>query len=137
MPFPFVYLCDLLNQLERPYLRTTPLLPKDLARHTKTKVIEWLRMHRDRLNAFSTDDKAVMAMLQPDIQTDRVYGLDAASLELVIARSLSLPTPYYLDLQTWKTDPLQGDLGACVQRVMENSKIVSYSNSGLRAELED
>jgi hypothetical protein len=125
MPFPFVYLCDLLNDLERPYLRNTPLLPKDLTKYTKDKVIYWLRLHRDRLNAFSTDSQAVMSMLQPENQTDRVYGLDSGSLELVIARALCLPRQHYQELQKWKTEPLGGDLAACVNRVMENTKTVS------------
>jgi hypothetical protein len=126
MPFPFIYLCDLLNDLERPHVSRYPMLPKDLANYTKDKVIRWLRLHRDRLNAFSTDSTAVMAMLQPENQTDRVYGLDSRSLELVIARALQLPRPHYLDLQRWKTEPAQGDLGACVKRVMENMDTVSY-----------
>ena len=125
MPFPVVYLCDLLNDLERPHVSRYPMLPMDLANYTKDKVIRWLRLHRDRLNAFSTDSEAVISMLQPENQTDREYGLDPGSLELIIARALSLPRQHYLDLQQWKTEPVRGDLGACVKRVMENMEIVS------------
>jgi len=125
MPFPFVYLCDLLNDLELPHVSRYPMLPKDLANYTKDKVIRWLRLHRDRLNAFSTNSEAVMSMLQPEKQTDRVFGLDAFNLEPVIARALSLPRQHYLDLQQWKTEPVRGDLGACVKRVMEEMNIVS------------
>jgi hypothetical protein len=129
MPFLFVYLCDLLNDLERPYLRATPLLPRDLEKYTKDKVIYWLGRHRDALNAFSTDSRAVMSMLQPETQTDRVYGLDPESLELVIARVLGLSRRHYQDLQRWQTEPLRGDLAACVNGVMENAKIVSCCDS--------
>jgi hypothetical protein len=125
MPFPFVYLCDLLNDLELPHVSRYPMLPKDLANYTKDKVIRWLRLHRDRLNAFSTDSEAVISMLQPEKQTDRVFGLDAFNLEPVVARALCLPRQHYLDLQQWKTEPAKGDLGACVKRVMENMDIVS------------
>lgn len=128
MPFPFVYLCDLLNDLERPHVSRYPMLPKDLANYTKDKVIRWLRLHRDRLNAFSTDSEAVMSMLQPENQIDRVYGLDTGSLELVIARALSLPRQHYLALQQWRTDPVRGDLGACVKRAMENMENVSCAS---------
>jgi hypothetical protein len=128
MPFPFVYLCDLLDDLERPHVSRYPMLPKDLANYTKDKVIRWLRLHRDRLNAFSTDSKTVMSMLQPENQTDRAYGLDPGSLELVIARALQLPRQHYLDLEKWKTEPVRGDLGACVKRVMENMDTVSYES---------
>jgi hypothetical protein len=130
MPFPFVYLCDLLDDLERPHVSRYPMLPKDLADYTKDKVIRWLRLHRDRLNAFSTDGEAVIAMLQPENQADRVYGVDPASLELVIARALRLPRQHYLDLQQWKTEPGRGDLGACVKRVMENIETVSCCHYG-------
>ena len=128
MPFPFVYLCDLLDDLERPHVSRYPMLPKDLANYTKDKVIRWLRLHRDRLNAFSTDSEAVMSMLQPEKQIDRVYGLDPGSLELVIARALSLPRQHYLALQQWRTDPVRGDLGACVKRAMENMESVSCAS---------
>jgi hypothetical protein len=125
MPFPFVYLCDLLNDLERPHVSRYPMLPKDLADYTKDKVIRWLRLHRDRLNAFSTDSEAVMSMLQPEKQVDRVYSLDSHSLERVIARALALPRQHYLDLQQWKIESARGDLGACVKRVIENLDNVS------------
>jgi hypothetical protein len=92
-------------------------------------VIHWLRQHRNALNAFSTDSKAVMSMLQPEHQTDRVYGLDSGTLELVIARVLGLPRQHYQDLQRWQTEPLRGDLAACVNRVMENTKTVSCCDS--------
>ena len=128
MPFPFVYLCDLLNDLERPHISRYPLLPKDLENYTKDKVIRWLRLHRDRLNAFSTDSEAVMSMLQPENQTDREYGLDSGSLELVVARALGLPRQHYLDLQQWRSEPVKGDLGACVKRVVENMDNVSYGS---------
>jgi hypothetical protein len=125
MPFPFVYLYDLLNDLERPHVSRYPMLPKDLANYTKDKVIRWLRLHRDGLNAFNTDNEAVMSMLQPEKQTDRVFGLDSWNLKPVIARTLSLPRQHYLDLQQWKGEPAKGDRGACVKRITENMDVVS------------
>jgi hypothetical protein len=103
------------------------MLPEDLANYTsyEDKVISWLRLHRDRPNAFSTDSEAVISMLQPEKQTDRVFGLDSWNLEPVIARTLSLPRQHYLDLQQWKGEPAKGDRGACVKRIMENMDIVS------------
>lgn len=125
MPFPFVYLCDLLDDLERPHLRQVPLLANHLQSHTKDTIVRWLKTHRYKLDDFSTDGAAVISMLRPEMQTERQYQLDPGRLELVIARTLQLPKEQYVELQKWQTEPLRGDLGACMSRIMCNSQLVS------------
>jgi len=125
MPLLFVYLCDLLDDLEKPHRRRVPLLPKDFDPYMREKTIKWFKAHRNNLNAFNTDGPAVMSMLQPEKQTERVYGLDPEILEMVIARILHLSTSEDLEIQKWKHEPIKGDLGDCVGRVMENKKAVS------------
>src|SRR6266487_5307817 len=101
MPFLFVYLCDLLDELERPYLQICLPLPRILESHRKKTILEWIYRHRRSLDLHDTDDAAVMSMLRPEKMTDRIYGLDAERLELLIARTLCLSTEEYVKLQKW------------------------------------
>lgn len=125
MPFRFVYLCDLLDKLERPLLRDAPLLPHHLQEYTQKEVISWFRRHRDRLNEFSTNGNAVIMMLQPERWSDRDFGWNVGILEHLIARSLGLSKARHAHLQEWKSEPHKGDLGACVERVMDDMEQVS------------
>jgi hypothetical protein len=125
MPFPFVYLCDLLDDLERPHLRQVPLLAKHSQLHTENTIVRWLKTHRYKLDNSNTDGAAVISMLRPEKQTERQYQLDPGTLELVIARSLQLSKEQYVELQKWQAESLRGGLGACVSRVMCNSQVVS------------
>jgi hypothetical protein len=124
MPFPFVYLCDLLDDLERPHLRQVPLLAHHSRSHAKDTIVRWLKTHRYKLDDFNTDGRAVISMLRPEIQTERQYQLDSGRLELVIARTLQLSKEQYADLRKWQTEPLRGDLGTCVSRVLCSPQVV-------------
>ncbi|RDL40923.1 uncharacterized protein BP5553_00902 [Venustampulla echinocandica] len=119
MPFRFVYLCDLLDKLERPFLRDAPLLPHHLEEYTQKEVISWFRRHRDRLNEFSTNGNAVIMMLQPKRWSDRDFGWNVDILEHLIARNLSLSKAKHAELKKWESEPHRGDLAACVERVMD------------------
>jgi hypothetical protein len=125
MPFLFVYLCDLLDELERPHLQICPPLPRILENHRKKTILDWFYLQGRNLNLVSTDDATVMSMLRPEKMTDRIYGLDAGRLELLIARTLSLSKEQYSNLQKWQDGPHEGDLGKCVDKVMEGMKGVS------------
>jgi hypothetical protein len=129
MPFPFVYVCDLLEDLGRLYDRVVPLLPKDLDHRTTEITLRWLKRHRDLLDTAATDDDCVILTLQPEKRTDRVYGLDAFSLEQIVARVLNLPKQHCKDLQAWRNEPVQGDLASCVERVMQNMATVGFFRS--------
>jgi hypothetical protein len=126
MPFPFVYVCDLLEDLANLYNRVIPLLPKDLDHRTTEITLRWLKHHRNLLDAAATDDDCVILTLQPEKRADRVYGLDAFALEQIVARVLNLPKQHYQDLQRWRHGPAEGDLASCVEQVMENMAAVSY-----------
>ncbi|KAF3025834.1 hypothetical protein E8E14_014708 [Neopestalotiopsis sp. 37M] len=70
MPFPFRYICDLLQTLHdetRPKKRQ-----KD---SQKGLVEEWFIKHRKLLDAPSTDGAAVLSTLLPGNRPDRVYGI--------------------------------------------------------------
>src|SRR6187402_1536495 len=108
MPFPFIYVCDLLDDLERPHLREVPLLQKDLDHYTKKTVIDWFKRHKQRLNESRTDSLAVMSMLMPEKRTDRAYGLSPLDMEHALARIFMLPRDKYAELKRWQTNPIQG-----------------------------
>jgi hypothetical protein len=54
-----------------------------------------------------------------------VYGLNAESLELVLARVLNLSRNQYVELRRWEENPEYGDLSVCLHRIMGNMKNVS------------
>ncbi|KAF4626573.1 hypothetical protein G7Y89_g11585 [Cudoniella acicularis] len=118
MPFRFVYLCDLLHNLEKPYLRDAPLLPRHLREYQQRTVTLWLQKHRESLNEFSTKADVVMSMLRPGEWADRDFGMDVEDVERLIARILAVTREQYRELQRYKTEPYNGDLGAFVERVM-------------------
>jgi hypothetical protein len=126
MPFPFVYVCDLLEDLGHLYNHVVPLLPKDLDHRSTEVTLRWLKRHRNLLDAAATDDDCVILTLQPERRTDRVYGLDAFVLEQIVARVLNLPKQHCQDLQRWQDEHAQGDLASYVERVMENMAAVSF-----------
>ncbi|TAQ87237.1 hypothetical protein B7494_g4424 [Chlorociboria aeruginascens] len=114
MPFPFVYVCDVLDQLELLVKSYPPLLPRDLDRKMNDSIISWLELHRNHLNAFNIASDAVLRALRPHAIHDRVYGLDAVKLEKVIARAFALGQGPYEELRKWRHD-----LGACIERLMQ------------------
>ncbi|KAH8656504.1 hypothetical protein BGZ60DRAFT_143157 [Tricladium varicosporioides] len=129
MPFQFVYLCDLLCDLEAPYIRDVPMLPKPLREYKSNTVRLWLQKHRDRLNDLSTNDLAVISMFQPEKWVDRDFGIDIESMERMLARVFGLSRSQVIELRRHKTEPHNGDLGAFVERVavsMERVSGISY-----------
>lgn len=128
MPFPFAYVCDLLEKLEEPFLREVGYLPGRLYEYIRNHTSKWFMMHRTKLDAHSTNVNAVLSILWPQRQTDRTYGLDQAHLEMMIARALQLSKLHFLELQSWRTDPLKRDLAFFVQRVMKNAKKVNAAS---------
>lgn len=125
MPFLFVYVCDLLEKLEIPFLREVGFLPGTLREYLRKHVKHWFTQHCGRLDAFSTNAQAVLSMLRPHHQVDRIYGIESEHLELIIARSLSLSKLQFLEIQKWRSDPLERDLGFFVQQVMKDANSVS------------
>jgi DNA ligase-4 len=118
MPFLYVYVCDLLEDLGHLVYRPCPMLV-GLEKETNKRTVNWLQRHKNKLNEFSVDAQAVLMFFTPHKQTDREYGLDAERLEQLIARVLNLSSDQRAELQLWRKGPVHGDLAACVQQVME------------------
>src|SRR6266480_3166998 len=119
MPFKFRHVCDLLSKLERTKIRDPPLLPKDVDLESRRAVEYWFRQHRCDIDDPATDDVALLSTLFPERRTDRVYGFQEARLSRLIGRALHLNSTRTRALQDWKT-PGNGDLGACVERVLKD-----------------
>lgn len=126
MPFLYVYVCDLLEQLAGLVYRDCPLLV-GLKEKTNQFAIDWFRQHKGSLNEGGVDDQAVLASFMPEKRTDRDYGLDAERLEQLIARVLNLPRDLHCDLRLWRNGLAYGDLAACVERVMDKMSWVITS----------
>jgi hypothetical protein len=120
MGFPFAWVCDLLDELEKLMVRSAPLLPRILKTEVNAKTISWLQSHRQRLDANNTDADVVILAFRLETRADRDYGLDSRSLEQVIARVSNLPKKHAQELQRWRHVPPAEDLPACVERVLEN-----------------
>lgn len=128
MTFPFVYVCDLLDDLERTHVREVPLLRKDRDERTRERICAWLQQHRRRLNSLTPlDSAAVLSMLWPEKQVDREYDL-AEHMEQILARIFCLPSARFGELQRWRDDAHNhGDLGKRLGLIMDDMQIVSHS----------
>ncbi|KAH7323938.1 hypothetical protein BKA65DRAFT_567912 [Rhexocercosporidium sp. MPI-PUGE-AT-0058] len=137
MPFPFVYVCDLLDKLESICVREVPLLRKDRVAQTKETLVYWFVTHRWRINAQDTHSKAVLMILKPERQTDREYGVEKY-LEQILARIFKMPTPMYEKLRRWRDDAHNhGDLGSRLCQIMQEMNITPSSATASKISVEE
>ncbi|KAF2673049.1 hypothetical protein BT63DRAFT_421244 [Microthyrium microscopicum] len=118
MAFQFKLVCELLTSLEAICTRDPPLLPKDREQRQRDTIDKWFTSHRKAINAQDTNGEAFLSCLLPERRTDRVYGLQEPRLIRVLPRSLRLGAQKTLELQDWNK-PGNGDLGACIERVLK------------------
>lgn len=129
MPFPFVYVCDLLDKLEGICVREVLLLRKDRVAQTKSSILSWFTTHRWRINAQDTHSMALLMMLKPERHTDREYGLEEY-FEQILARIFKMPTPMYEKLRQWRDEAHNhGDFGSRLCQVMQDMRVVSETMS--------
>lgn len=125
--FPFVYVCDLLEDLEGLERRDDPLLPHTLRKLRTERTLQWFARHRGPLDSLNTDGKSVIRIFQPELfNQGRAYGFTANCVELAVRRALNLPSVLLPELQRWRSEPAL-DLGACVRKVMQTMIDVSLS----------
>lgn len=132
MPFPFVYVCDLLDKIEGICVREVPLLQRDRVSQTKDSLISWFITHRWRINAQDTNSKSVLMILKPERQTDREYGVEEY-LEQILARIFKMPTPMYEKLKQRRDEAHNnGDLGLRLCQIMREMNIVSEAMTNVK-----
>ncbi|KAL7945447.1 hypothetical protein V8C42DRAFT_323185 [Trichoderma barbatum] len=109
MPLPFSLVCDL---LEASYSLATARKP-----HTQV-LTAWCSQHRSRIEAPDTNLAALLSTLLPEKRTDRVYCIQANSLERIIGRGLMLGSSRLKELSVYKQPGLGLDLADCVERIL-------------------
>lgn len=120
MPFRFVYVCDLLEQLSNISERDPPYLPKDAEKRTGDAIVNWFKTHRLRIDDHNTDGVALLSALLPERRTDKVYFMQAQKIERYLGRALALSNSRMEDLRRWR-DPGKGDLADCLERVLRQA----------------
>lgn len=109
MPLPFVLVCQLLDQC----------YDLSVAKKSCSGVIEkWFTRHRNYVDAHDTSLSALLSILLPEKRTDRVYCIQAASLERIIGRACLLGASRIAEL-AWFRQPGSGvDLADCAYRIL-------------------
>lgn len=74
--------------------------------------------NRSRINAHDTDLAALLSTLLPEKRTDRVYCIQAVTLEKIIGRAFFLGSSRIAELAVYKQPGLGLDLGDCVARLL-------------------
>ncbi|KAI1466319.1 uncharacterized protein F4812DRAFT_433657 [Daldinia caldariorum] len=116
MPFPFRYICDLLQELDDES-------HKDERKQIPTRnIIEaWFREHRSRLDVFENDPSAILSTLLPERRTDRVYLIQTARLETIFGKALLLGASRLQELRRYRTPGLGVDLADCIEGILKRT----------------
>lgn len=111
-----------------------PLLPAVRKKEESNIWIEWFRKHRNALDFLEPDDPSVLFTLKPEALTDREYGFDEKTFELLICRALRTTVEQramykkfadggpYLSVPTGKGscyEMVRNDIGYRVERLMK------------------
>ncbi|KAI0381877.1 hypothetical protein F5Y04DRAFT_61578 [Hypomontagnella monticulosa] len=123
MPFPFRYICDLLQQLDDQHRKVehkrTP---------AKTIIETWFREHRSSLDAPGNDTSAILSTLLPEKRTDRVYFIQTLRLESIFGRSQLLGASRVQELRRYRTAGLGVDLADCVEAILTDTPNPTRTN---------
>lgn len=120
MAFRFAVFCDLLSSLESIACHDPPLIFSDIEDNSRREVVGWFRAHRRSIDALDTRSTvALLSSLLPERRTDRVYGIQTATLVRTLCRCLSLSSSNAKDLDAYK-QPGSGDLADCLERVLQS-----------------
>ncbi|KAI1745948.1 hypothetical protein F4680DRAFT_399772 [Xylaria scruposa] len=116
MPFPYRYICDLLQQLDDE-VRKPP------AKQTAPEAIvqSWFQHHQPLIHAPGNDACAILSMLLPERRTDRVYNIQAPRLQSVFGKALLLGASRVLELRRWAESGSGVDLGDCVESILRQT----------------
>ncbi|PBP23400.1 ATP dependent DNA ligase domain protein [Diplocarpon rosae] len=120
MGFPFSYICDLLDALEKIHVREIRLLPKVRESRTKDTIVDWFRRHKWRIDSYDTDSYAVLRILKPERLIDREYGLE--NLAQTLGKIFDMPSASYERFKQ-EESPYGGDLGSRLCQIMTAMRI--------------
>ncbi|KAI0443909.1 hypothetical protein F4803DRAFT_513248 [Xylaria telfairii] len=116
MPFPYRYICDLLQQLDDE-VRKSP------GKQAPSEAIiqSWFQHHRSLIHEPGNDACAMLSMLLPERRTDRVYNIQAPRLQSIFGKALLLGASRVLELRRWTESGSGVDLGDCVESVLRRT----------------
>ncbi|KAH9901921.1 hypothetical protein F4778DRAFT_738154 [Xylariomycetidae sp. FL2044] len=129
MPFPYRYICDLLQLLEDELRK-----PKAHPASTKSLIQHWFDQHRSHLLAPGNDASVILSTLLPERRTDRVYSIQTARLESIVGKALLLGASRVKELRRYQTAGLGIDLGDCVQGILTRTPNYVSDNDGVTVE---
>ncbi|KAM0346925.1 hypothetical protein ACHAPU_005265 [Fusarium lateritium] len=118
MPLPFSLVCELLEQCYDLSLAK---------KNCSSVVIKWFTRHRSYVDAHDTSLSALLSTLLPDKRTDRVYCIQAPSLERIVGRAFFLGSSRIAELAHYRQPGSGVDLADCVARILTVTPSPGYS----------
>jgi DNA ligase-4 len=115
MPFPFTYVCDLLQRLSDNQSATSGQKP------TSKLVEDWFAQHRSRLVRDDFNHAPLLSTLLPEKRTDRVYNIQSKTLQGLFGRALCLGRSRLEELGRWEMAGLGIDLADCIEHILETT----------------
>lgn len=113
MPFPFLLICDLLEQAHR-QCKSDPT-------NVNERVTSWFKQHRHRIDDSGNSASALFSTLLPEKRTDRVYGIQADTLCGIVGRVLILGQSRVKDMKRFKEPGLGLDLADCIENIFKET----------------
>ncbi|KAK0635175.1 hypothetical protein B0T17DRAFT_485394 [Bombardia bombarda] len=131
MPFPFSYVCDLLQRLEDNQRGARGVL-----RGNADLLREWFGAHCSQfLCRDDHDDAALLSTLLPEKRTDRIYLIREKKLQATVGRALGLGVSRIMELGRWSRPGSGVDLAECVEGVLkETPNPISPANQAVTVE---
>ncbi|KAI8268469.1 DNA ligase 4 [Colletotrichum sp. SAR11_239] len=119
MPFPFLLVCDLLEQAHR-QCKSDPTKVNE-------RVTNWFKQHRHRIDDSGNSASAVFSTLLPEKRTDRVYGIQADTLCGIVGRVLGLGQSRVKEMKRFKEPGLGLDLADCIENIFKETPSPCYN----------
>ncbi|KAI0197152.1 hypothetical protein EV127DRAFT_329563 [Xylaria flabelliformis] len=116
MPFPYRYICDLLQQLDDEVRK-----PPAKQRPPEAIVQSWFQHYQSLIHAPGSDASAILSVLLPERRTDRVYNIQAPRLQSIFGKALLLGASRVLELRRWAESGSGVDLGDCVESILRQT----------------
>ncbi|KAF9881059.1 ATP dependent dna ligase domain protein [Colletotrichum karsti] len=118
MTFPFLLVCDLLEQAHRQSKLGNAAIDQC--------VTNWFKQHRRRIDDSATSASALLSTLLPEKRTDRVYNIQADSLCSIVGRILRLNQSRTQELRRYKKAGLGLDLADCIEGSIKETPCPCY-----------
>ncbi|RFN46749.1 DNA ligase 4 [Fusarium flagelliforme] len=122
MPLSFFLVCELLDQCYNLFIDK---------KSCYGVITKWFARHRSYVDAHDTSLSALLSTLLPDKRTDRVYCIQAPSLERIIGRACLLGASRIAELAQYRQPGSGIDLADCVHRILTVTPSPGYSKKDL------